>query len=49
MFPTDSHPPIVYPVAVIAGRLTPDVKRFMDFLRSPQSVDIFKRYGFEVR
>jgi molybdate transport system substrate-binding protein len=40
---------IVYPLAVIAGQGNPDVKRFMDFLRSPQSADIFKRYGFEVR
>lgn len=48
-FPVDSHPPIVYPLAVIAGQGNPDVKRFMDFLRSPQSADIFKRYGFEVR
>lgn len=48
-FPMDSHPPIVYPLAVIAGQGNPDVERFMDFLRSPQSTDIFKRYGFEVR
>lgn len=48
-FPTDSHAPIVYPLAVIAGQGNPDVDRFMDFLRSPQSADIFKRYGFEVR
>lgn len=48
-FPADSHSSIIYPVAVIKGRLNPDVERFMDFLRSPQSADVFKGYGFEVR
>jgi molybdate transport system substrate-binding protein len=48
-FPTDSHVPIVYPVAAVAGGKVEAAKRFIDFLRSPQSRAIFEKYGFDVR
>jgi molybdate transport system substrate-binding protein len=47
-FPSDSHPPIVYPVALVAGRETPTAKKFLSFLRSPKAGEIFVRYGFAV-
>lgn len=48
-FPIDSHPPIVYPVAAVAGGKTAEAKQFLDFLTSPEARAIFQKYGFEVR
>jgi molybdate transport system substrate-binding protein len=48
-FPADSHPPIVYPVAAVAGGRSEAAKRFIDFLRSPESRAVFEKYGFAVR
>jgi molybdate transport system substrate-binding protein len=48
-FPADSHPPIVYPAAVVAGGKMDAARRFLDFLRSPEARAIFILYGFDVR
>jgi molybdate transport system substrate-binding protein len=48
-FPSHSHPPIVYPVAAVAGGKAEAAKRFIDFLRSPESRAVFEKYGFAVR
>jgi molybdate transport system substrate-binding protein len=48
-FPADSHPPIVYPVAAVAGGKLAEARRFMDFLKSPEAAAVFKKYGFDVR
>lgn len=45
-FPADSHPPIVYPVAVVTGHDRPAVASFMAFLGSPEAREIFRRFGF---
>jgi len=47
-FPADSHPPIVYPVAVVAGHEGGGVKRYLQFLRSAPAEAIFTRFGFTV-
>lgn len=47
-FPRDSHPPIVYPAALIAGRDTADAKRFFAFMTSSDGVRIFGQFGFVV-
>lgn len=47
-FPEDSHPPIVYPVAVIATSTNPDAQAFLDFLSSPEAGAIFTAQGFTV-
>jgi molybdate transport system substrate-binding protein len=44
-FPTDSHPPIVYPFAATAGA-KPQAERYLVFLRSAVAKNIFERYGF---
>jgi molybdate transport system substrate-binding protein len=49
VFPEEVHSPIIYPAAIVAGRRTPAVERFMAFLRSPDAMKIFKRYGFSGR
>jgi molybdate transport system substrate-binding protein len=48
-FPESSHPPIVYPVAVVAGKRSPAADRFMTLLKSPKARAIFEKYGFTVR
>ena len=47
-FPETSHPPIVYPAAVIAASKNPDAGAFLDALRSRSSAEIFAREGFAV-
>jgi len=46
IFPPDTHPPIIYPVAMTASSAAPDAKRFMDFLQSPAAGAIFAKYGY---
>jgi len=48
-FPETSHPPIVYPVAVVAGRRSPAADRFITLLQSPEARAVFEKYGFSVR
>jgi molybdate transport system substrate-binding protein len=45
VFPADSHPPIVYPVALTATA-KPEATRYLAFLRSAAAKAIFERYGF---
>ena len=48
IFPEDSHPPVIYPVAAVAGQDTPAARRFLSFLKSPEAKAIFEKYGFSV-
>ena len=47
-FPAGSHPPIIYPAALIAGRDTPAARRFLDYLEGPEARAAFERQGFVV-
>ena len=47
-FPADSHPPIIYPVALTGIASNPDASAFLSFLTSPKAAEIFKRQGFDV-
>ena len=47
-FPEDSHPPIIYPAAALAGRVGPAEAAFMAFLRGPEARAAFLRQGFSV-
>lgn len=48
LFPTGSHPAIVYPAAVVAGSRNPDAARFLDFMSGPRAAAVFRRHGFTV-
>ncbi len=48
-FPLESHPPIVYPVAAVAGGKADAAASFIAFLKTPESRAVFEKYGFEVR
>jgi molybdate transport system substrate-binding protein len=47
-FPSASHPPIVYPVALIAGHDDAAARDFLAFLMGPQAREIFLSAGFTV-
>ena len=48
LFPDNSHPPIVYPAALIAGSGKPGAAAFLGFLQGPEASQVFQRYGFIV-
>jgi molybdate transport system substrate-binding protein len=47
VFPEDSHPPIVYPVAMTKDA-KPDAAQYIAFLTTPEAKAVFERYGFRV-
>ncbi len=47
-FPADSHPPIVYPVALTKAAKNPDAATFLAFLRGPEAREAFEKQGFTV-
>jgi molybdate transport system substrate-binding protein len=47
-FPEDTHPPIVYPVALTMESTHPDAQVFLDFMRSAPARAAFERQGFTV-
>ncbi len=49
VFPEDSHPPIVYPVAVVAANDSAAARDFLRFLESPAALDACRRFGFSAR
>lgn len=50
VFPEGSHPPIVYPAAVLTEAADKEAaKALLDFLTSPQADEIFRRYGFAIQ
>lgn len=48
IFPADSHPPIVYPVAITKDAKSPDVADYLGFLKGPEATKIFLSQGFSV-
>lgn len=47
-FPDGTHPPIVYPMALLAGSTNPDAQAFFDFLGSAKARPYFEKQGFSV-
>ncbi len=47
-FPAETHPPIVYPAADLAGRDFPAEAEFLEYLRGPEARAAFERQGFVV-
>jgi molybdate transport system substrate-binding protein len=47
-FPDDSHPPIVYPVALTKDSTNPDASAFLNFIKSPGARPAFEKQGFTV-
>ncbi|MEO3429954.1 molybdate ABC transporter substrate-binding protein [Pelagibius sp. CAU 1746] len=45
-FPSAASPRIIYPLAIVAGRDRPEVRRVYEFLRSAEATAIFGKHGF---
>ena len=47
-FPEETHPPIIYPIALTANASHPDAAGFLDFIRSAKAKPLFEAQGFTV-
>ena len=47
-FPEDTHPPIIYPIALLAESRNADAAAYLDFLKSPRAAPLFEAQGFTV-
>jgi molybdate transport system substrate-binding protein len=47
-FPEDTHPPIIYPVALTAGANHPDAAAFLEYIKSAKAKALFEAQGFTV-
>lgn len=47
-FPEDSHPPILYPAALLAESSNANAASFLDYLKSDEATPAFERQGFTV-
>src|ERR1700756_5665454 len=47
-FPENTHPPIIYPIAVVASSTNPAALGYLAYLKSPAAGSIFKKQGFTV-
>ncbi len=47
-FPADSHPPILYPVAMTANSDAPEARAFFDFLQSDAALPAYRKQGFTI-
>ena len=47
-FPENTHPPIIYPIALTASATHPDAAEFLAYLKSAKSKPLFEAQGFSV-
>jgi molybdate transport system substrate-binding protein len=47
-FPDNSHPPIIYPIALTKESSNPDALAFLNYIRSPAARPAFERQGFTI-
>jgi len=45
-FPSDSHPPIIYPAALLATSKSAAAKPLLDYVRSAPARSVWEKYGF---
>ncbi|WP_256465754.1 molybdate ABC transporter substrate-binding protein [Shinella sedimenti] len=47
-FPEESHPPIIYPVAILSESRSPAAAAYLDFLKSEKAAPFFTQQGFTI-
>ncbi|AHK42515.1 molybdenum ABC transporter, periplasmic binding protein [Ensifer adhaerens OV14] len=47
-FPEDSHPPIIYPIAVTTDSKNADATAYVDFIKSDKAAPLFEKQGFTI-
>ena len=45
-FPADTHPPIIYPVAILVGSTNAEAAAYLAYLESPEARPLFEKAGF---
>jgi len=45
-FPAESHAPVVYPFAIVAGHDTPAVRSFFQYLTAGAAATVYRQFGF---
>jgi molybdate transport system substrate-binding protein len=48
VFPEDTHPPIIYPIALVEDSTNPDAAAFLAHLASPKARPFFEKQGFTI-
>jgi molybdate transport system substrate-binding protein len=48
VFPPDTYPPIIYPIALTTTSKNPEAAKFLAFLSSPDAKPFFEKQGFAV-
>jgi molybdate transport system substrate-binding protein len=46
MFPEDTHPPIIYPAALVEASANPDAPAFLAYMRAPAARPAWEKQGF---
>jgi molybdate transport system substrate-binding protein len=47
-FPQNTHPPIIYPIALTANSTNAEAQAYLDYIRSPAARPLFERQGFSI-
>lgn len=47
-FPADTHPPIIYPIAILSESKSKDAPAYLDYLKSDKAAPFFEKEGFTV-
>jgi molybdate transport system substrate-binding protein len=47
-FPADSHPPIIYPIAILSESKSTDAVAYLGYLKSAKAAPFFEKEGFTV-
>src|SRR5579864_8881418 len=47
-FPANTHPPIIYPIALLAGSTNPDAVAYLAYLEGAKARPLFEKQGFVV-
>lgn len=45
-FPAGTHPPVVYPAALLGSGKSPNAAKFFKYLKSGSAMEIFRKHGF---
>ena len=48
IFPEGTHPPIIYPAAIVASSTSADAPALLAYLKSAAALGIFKDQGFKI-
>jgi molybdate transport system substrate-binding protein len=48
VFPANTHPPIIYPAALIAASTNGDAAKFLTYMESPKAAPMYKKQGFTI-